>query len=158
MYGLVGVAPHTGERIREIKGRGENKPFLRLLPDPSWVAKFSSLGVPERLRKYWPGPLTLVFPSRDGGTVALRVPDSRFLRELLDAVGCALYSTSVNRAGAAPLLTVKEMRQEFEGVVDLIYDSGDLPPGPPSTLVDVTSRPCKVLRPGALVLPAADLA
>jgi L-threonylcarbamoyladenylate synthase len=158
MYGLVGVAPSTGERIRGIKGRGEEKPFLRLLPDPSWVGKFSSLAVPDRLLKYWPGPLTLIFPAREGGTVALRVPDSRFLRELLEAVGSPLYSTSVNRAGAAPLQTVEEMRREFENSVDLIFDSGDLPPGPPSTLVDVTSRPCKVLRPGALVLSPADLA
>ena len=158
MYGLVGIAPETGERIRQIKGRGEDKPFLRLLPDPSWVGKFSPLAPPARLVKYWPGPLTLVFPALEGGTVALRVPDSRFLRDLLEAVGGPLYSTSVNRAGAAPLQTVEEMRREFDDVVDLIYDSGDLPPGPPSTLVDVTSRPCKVLRPGALLLSPADLA
>jgi len=158
MYGLVGVAPETGERIRGIKGRGEDKPFLRLLPDPSWVGKFSALAPPAGLMKYWPGPLTLVFPAHEGGTVALRVPDSRFLRDLLEAVGRPLYSTSVNRAGAAPLQTVVEMRREFEDAVDLIYDAGDLPPGPASTLVDVTSRPCKVLRPGALLLSPADLA
>jgi L-threonylcarbamoyladenylate synthase len=153
----VGIAPDSGERIRGIKGRGEDKPFLQLLPDPSWVAKFSPLSAPANLLKYWPGPLTLVFPSHTGGTVALRVPDSRFLRELLEAVGSPLYSTSVNRAGAAPLLTVAAMQQEFEGVVDLIYDAGDLPPGPPSTLVDVSSRPCRVLRRGALLLAPEDL-
>src|SRR5208337_2924624 len=58
MYGLVGVAPETGERIREVKGRGAGKPFLRLLPDQSWVRKFSPLAPPARLLKYWPGPLT----------------------------------------------------------------------------------------------------
>ena len=158
MYGLVGVAPETGERIREVKGRGEDKPFLRLLPDPSWVEKFSPQPVPDRLLRYWPGPLTLVFAAHEGGTVALRVPDSQFLRELLTAVGHPLYSTSVNRAGAAPLQTVQEMRREFEESVDLIYDAGDLPPGPPSTLVDVTARPFKVLRAGALLLSPADLA
>ncbi len=158
MYGLVGIAPDSGDRIREIKGRGEDKPFLQLLPDPSWVAKFSPLAAPANLLKHWPGPLTLVFPAREGGTVALRVPDSHFLRELLEAVGRPLYSTSVNRAGAAPLQRVEEMRREFEDVVDLIYDAGDLPPGPPSTLVDVTSRPCRVLRPGALLLSPDDLA
>ena len=158
MYGLVGVAPDSGERIREIKGRGEDKPFLRLLPDPSWVVKLSPLAVPARLLRYWPGPLTLVFPAYAGGTVALRVPDSPFLRELLEAVGSPLYSTSVNRAGSAPLQTVEEMRNAFEDLVDLIYDAGDLAPGPPSTLVDVTSRPCRVLRPGALLLSAEDLA
>jgi L-threonylcarbamoyladenylate synthase len=157
MYGLVGVAPDSGERIGEIKGRGEDKPFLRLLPDPSWVAKFSPLAAPASLLRYWPGPLTLVFPAHAGGTVALRVPDSQFLRELLEAVGSPLYSTSVNRAGTAPLQTVEEMRREFEDLVDLIYDAGDLPPGTPSTLVDVTSRPCKILRPGALLLSPEDL-
>lgn len=158
MYGLVGVAPGTGDRIRRIKGRGEDKPFLRLLPDASWVGKFSPLAPPPRLLKYWPGPLTLVFPAHEGGTVALRVPDSRFLKDLLEAVGSPLFSTSVNRAGAAPLQTVEEMRREFENAVDLIYDAGDLPPASPSTLVDVSSRPFKVLRPGALLLSPADLA
>ena len=157
MYGLVGIAPETGELIREIKGRGKDKPFLRLLPDPTWVRKFSPIDPPLRLLKYWPGPLTLVFPALEGGTVALRVPDSRFLKELLAAVGSPLYSTSVNRAGEAPLRTVEEMQGVFGDAVDLIYDAGDLPPGLPSTLVDVTSRPCKVLRPGAIQIPPADL-
>jgi L-threonylcarbamoyladenylate synthase len=158
MYGLVGIAPDSGARIREIKGRGADKPFLQLLPDPSWVERFSPLSAPVKLLKYWPGPLTLVFPAHEGGTVALRVPDSWFLRDVLQAVGGPLYSTSVNRAGSSPLLTVEEMRREFDDVVDLIYDAGDLAPGPPSTLVDVTSRPCRILRPGALLLSPEELA
>jgi L-threonylcarbamoyladenylate synthase len=157
MYGLVGAVPDSEERIRSIKGRGDEKPFLQLLPDSSWVAKYSPLSTPANLRKYWPGPLTLVFPTHEGGTVAFRVPDSRFLQRLLQCVSGPLYSTSVNRAGAAPLRTVQEMRREFEGDVDLIYDAGDISPGPPSTLVDLSSRPYKVLREGALVLTPADL-
>ena len=157
MYGLVGAAPESEERIRSIKGRGEDKPFLQLLPDPSWVAKFSPLAMPANLRKYWPGPLTLVFPAHAGGTAAFRVPDSRFLQELLEAVSRPLYSTSVNRAGTAPLRTVEEMRRQFEGDVDLIYDAGDIPPGPPSTMIDLSSRPYRVLREGALVIPPDGL-
>lgn len=157
MYGLVGVAPDSEERIRSIKGRGEDKPFLQLLPDPSWVARFSPLSTPANLRKYWPGPLTLVFPTHAGGTVAFRVPDFRFLRDLLEAVGGPLYSTSVNRSGRAPLQTVEAIRREFEGDVDLIYDAGDIPPGVPSTLVDLSCRPYRVIREGALVLPPDDL-
>jgi L-threonylcarbamoyladenylate synthase len=157
MYGLVGVAPGTEGRIRVIKGRGEDKPFLQLLLDPSWVADLSPLPVPAKLLRYWPGPLTLVLPARQGGTVALRVPDSPFLHELLVAVGTSLFSTSVNRAGSPPLRTVEEMQGEFEGDVDMIYDAGDPLPGPPSTLVDVTSRPYRVLRHGALPLTPEDL-
>ena len=157
MYGMLGIAPDTESRIRQVKGRGEDKPFLRLLPDSAWVSKVSDMPVPGRLARYWPGPLTLVFPDRAGGTVALRVPDSTFLRTLLMAVGKPLFSTSVNRAGAAPLPTIDAMRREFEGDVDLIYDAGDILPGPPSTLLDVTARPFKVLRQGALRLEHDDL-
>jgi L-threonylcarbamoyladenylate synthase len=157
MYGMLGIAPDSESRIRRVKGRGEDKPFLRLLHDSAWVAKVSDMPVPERLSDYWPGPLTMVFPDRAGGTIALRVPDSHFLRTLLEAVGKPLFSTSVNRAGVAPLPTIDAMRREFEGDVDLIYDAGDILPGPPSTLVDVTARPFKVLRQGALSLGPDDL-
>ena len=62
MYGLVGVAPGTEQRIRAIKGRGEDKPFLQLLPESSWVARVSDLAAPAVLAKYWPGPSHWCFP------------------------------------------------------------------------------------------------
>jgi L-threonylcarbamoyladenylate synthase len=157
MYGLIGAAPDSEERIRRIKGRGEDKPFLQILPDQSWVARVSDMPVPPRLARYWPGPLTIVFDARAGGTVALRVPDSRFLQDLLRAVDAPLFSTSVNRAGQPPIATVEAMRRELESDVDLIYDAGPIPPGLPSTLVDITMRPFRVLREGALRLSPDDL-
>jgi L-threonylcarbamoyladenylate synthase len=158
MYGMLGIAPRSDARIRRIKGRGEEKPFLLLLAERSWAARLSDMEVPAPLAKYWPGPLTVVLSARGGGSVAVRVPDSPFLRELLKAVGEPLYSTSVNRAGGRPLATIAAMRREFETEVDLVYDAGDFVPGPPSTLVDATMSPFKVLRQGALVIAAEDLA
>jgi L-threonylcarbamoyladenylate synthase len=158
MYGLIGAAPGTEGRIRRVKGRGEDKPFLQILPDHTWVTQVSDMPVPSRLARYWPGPLTVVFAARRGGTVALRVPDSEFLRRLLYAVNVPLFSTSVNRAGQQPLLTLEAMRREFEGDVDLIYDAGPLPAGLPSTLLDITCSPFRVLRQGALRLSPDDLA
>jgi L-threonylcarbamoyladenylate synthase len=157
MYGILGIVPRTEARIRLLKGRGEDKPFLQIIPDASWTGRLTEAPVPEGLARHWPGPLTIVLPARAGGTVAVRVPDSLFLRELLIAVGEPLYSTSVNRAGTAPLVTVAEMRAEFEREVDIIYDGGDMPPGPSSTLVDATNLPARILRQGALMLTAADL-
>jgi L-threonylcarbamoyladenylate synthase len=157
MYGVLGIVPLSEPRIRRLKGRGEDKPFLQLIPDASWIDRLSDEQVPAGLARHWPGPLTVVLPARAGGTVAVRVPDSLFLRELLIAVGGPLYSTSVNRAGSAPLVTVAAMRAEFEQEVDLIYDGGDMPPGPPSTLVDATTSPARILRQGAMLLTAADL-
>jgi L-threonylcarbamoyladenylate synthase len=157
MYGLIGVVPGTEERIRRIKGRGEDKPFLQLLPDQSWVARVSDMAVPARLSRHWPGPLTMIFPDRAAGTVALRVPDSLFLRNLLLAVNAPLFSTSVNRAGQAPVASVEAMQREFEKEVDLILDAGPTPAGLPSTLLDITVRPFRVLRQGALRLSPDEL-
>jgi L-threonylcarbamoyladenylate synthase len=157
MYGLVGIAPESEARLRGVKGRGEDKPFLRLIADASWVERISDMEMPPGLSRYWPGPLTLVFPAREGGTAALRAPDNRFLQELLRALDQPLYSTSVNRAGREPLKTVAEMRRELEGDVDAIYDAGDQLPGAPSTLLDITRRPFVVLRHGAVRLPPEDL-
>jgi len=158
MYGLVGIVPGSEARIRGIKGREEGKRFLQLLAESSWVGRVADFEVPVRLLRYWPGPLTLVVPARAGGTVAVRVPDSSFLRELLDSIGAPLYSTSVNRAGNPPLRRISDIRREFGDEVDLLFDAGDLPPGRPSTVLDVTVRPFRVLRPGAVVLAPEDLA
>jgi L-threonylcarbamoyladenylate synthase len=157
MYGLIGVAPQSDARLRGVKGRGEDKPFLQLIADESWIQRISDMPMPPRLARFWPGPLTLVFPARAGGTAALRVPDNRFLRDLLYSIGQPLYSTSVNRAGSPPLQTVEEMRRELEGDVDAIYDAGDQAPGAPSTVLDITRRPFSVLREGAVLLQPDDL-
>ena len=62
IYGIVGVAPDTEQRIRAIKGRGEDKPFLQLLAERSWVSRLSEGDIPEALGRHWPGPLTVILP------------------------------------------------------------------------------------------------
>jgi L-threonylcarbamoyladenylate synthase len=157
IYGLVGSAPDTEARIRAIKGRGEDKPFLQLVADRSWVARVSPSEVPASLATHWPGPLTVILPALDGGTVAVRVPDSAFLRGILEAVGRPLLSTSVNRAGKPALWKIGEIVKEFESEVDLVIDGGDLPGVRPSTIVDATVVPYRVVRQGALELPGGKL-
>jgi L-threonylcarbamoyladenylate synthase len=157
MYGLLGLAPQAEARLRRVKGRGDGKPFLQLLAEASWIGRISEIPLPPRLARFWPGPLTLVFPARGGGTAALRVPDDRLLRDLLRALDQPLYSTSVNRSGSPPLDSVEEMRRELEGEVDAIYDAGDRAPGAPSTLLDITRRPFAILRQGAVRLEPQDL-
>ena len=158
MYGLVGVVPAADDRIRRIKGRGEDKPFLQLLADASWVGRLSHAAIPPALAAYWPGPLTLIVPLPAGGTVGVRVPASAFLTDLIKSINAPLYSTSVNRAGSPPLWKIKEICAQFESEVDLVVDAGDLPHSTPSTIVDVTAKPCRVLRQGDLKIPPADLA
>lgn len=155
IYGLVGAAPASERRIRTLKGR-EEKAFLQLIPAAEWLPRFTAAELPEPLRPYWPGPLTVIFPTSTG-TVALRVPDDRRLRALMLELDQPLYSTSVNRSGEPALWRIDDIVREFGPSVDLVVDAGDLPARLPSTILDVTRRPYRVLRQGALRLPEALL-
>jgi L-threonylcarbamoyladenylate synthase len=156
IYGIVGPAPGSEARLRELKGRGE-KSFLQLIACPQWLARFGELQLPESLAPYWPGPLTLIFPA-GRGSVALRVPADPGLRSLLERLDRPLYSTSVNRSGQPALWRIAEILEQFEASVDLVVDAGDLPGRLPSTIVDVGRRPFRILRQGALELPPEALA
>ncbi len=158
IYGLVGVAPDSEERIREIKGRGEGKAFLWLIASARWLPRFTDMALPPALAGYWPGPLTLIFPRRHGdhrggGTVALRVPRDPLLADLLRRLRRPLASTSVNRSGQVPLGRIGEIVAQFEAEVDLIVDAGDLEGRLPSTIADLSVRPWRVVRQGAVRLP-----
>ncbi len=152
IYGIVGIAGRTDARIRALKDRNEGKNFIALIPDRSWVGRLTDMPLPEALGRYWPGPLTLIFPAKTGGTVALRVPRDAFLRKLIEEIGEPLNSTSVNLQGRPSLNRMAEILPAFEARVDLIVDSGDLENRKPSTIVDLTGRPFRIIRPGALDL------
>ena len=154
IYGMVGIAPDTDAALRRIKGRGE-KSFLRLLPSADWLPRFTEASLPSVLRPYWPGALTLIFPGREapGATVALRVPDDPLLFALMEVLDRPLFSTSVNRSGEPALWRIGDILERFGDEVDLVVDAGDRPGGVPSTIVDVTARPFRVLRRGAIDLP-----
>jgi L-threonylcarbamoyladenylate synthase len=153
IYGIVGVAPASGERIRALKGR-EQKAFLQLIASAEWLNRFSDLRLPPGLSALWPGALTLIVPARDcSETVALRVPDDPLLRELLQELDRPLYSTSVNRSGEPALWRIEEIAAAFESSIELLVDAGDLEGRLPSTILDVTASPFRLLRQGALDIP-----
>lgn len=155
IYGLVGLAPDTEARIRGLKGR-EEKSFLQLIGSAQWLPRFTAAALPQSLAAYWPGPLTVIFPAR-AGTVALRVPADPLLETLLHRLDRPLFSTSVNRSGQPALFRIQEICVQFEAGVDLVVDAGDLPAKLPSTILDATRRPFRVLRAGAVTIPDALL-
>ena len=153
IYGIVGRVPDTDSAIRAAKGRGEEKPFLSLYPSAEAVKNHSSTPISPVLQKLWPGPLTLVIRTKSGNTDAVRVPADAFLIRILSQSG-PLYSTSVNLSGQAPLWRSNDIIDTFGTRVDLIVDAGDLPNQSPSTILDVTSMPYRIIRNGACRLPA----
>jgi L-threonylcarbamoyladenylate synthase len=148
-------------RIYEIKRRDDGKPLLILFADRGQLERLGVDVAPSRLERFlrlWPAPLTVVFPlrapiaaSRGSATLGVRMPADPAVRELLDAVG-PLTGTSANRSGEPPLADPDAVARELPDI-DLLVDGGPAPGGAPSTIVDATVEPPRVLRPGAFRWP-----
>ena len=153
IYGFVGRVPDSEQRIRDIKGREETKPFLQLISDTRML-RVLGFQVPQpRWLELWPGPFTFVLEGSDDRTIAFRIPEDDRLRRLLNHLDAPLYSTSVNRAKFPPMESPAEMNAEFGSEVPVIEDSGRYSGRLPSTLVDLTVHPARILRQGAGLVP-----
>jgi L-threonylcarbamoyladenylate synthase len=167
-YGL-GADPHNPAAVKklfEIKGRHADQPILLLLPDPisvrDWVAEITPQAE-KLMKRFWPGPLTLVFMAKEGvtsaltagrGTIGLRVPGNALTLQLLTYLGSALTGTSANISGERNLETAEETVAAVGSMVDLVLDGGRTAGGRPSTVVDVTSEYLKIIRVGAIPFEA----
>jgi L-threonylcarbamoyladenylate synthase len=108
-------------------------------------------------KHFWPGALTLVVPKKASlpeilsplPTVGLRMPDHPAALRLL-ALSGPLAVTSANLSGGANPLTAGDVLAQLDGRIDLILDGGKTPGGIPSTVVDCTVDPIKILRQGAI--------
>jgi len=157
IYGFVGKVPDTDILIRQIKGRGETNPFLQLISEISVLESCEVILPDSDILRLWPGPFTFVFPLRNGGSAAYRIPEDNLLRSMIRELGFPLYSTSVNRSGAPALNNPDEIEAEFGGETALVEDSGILHGRQPSTVVDLRCEPYRILRQGAGILPPSFL-
>ena len=157
IYGILGLSPETEEKINGIKGRLPEKPYIRLLDDVKTLHRVSSKKIPEGLLELLPAPLTLILRDTSGQDIGYRVPDDKRLLEILSYIKKPLFSTSVNKSGSPPLWKISDIRETFGEEVDLILDGGDLPGGMPSTVLDITNKPYRVLRQGGFIVPARFL-
>jgi L-threonylcarbamoyladenylate synthase len=145
-------------RVFEIKGRDDGKPLLVLVSSRGDLARLGIEAAPRLLDRFfgiWPAPLTVVLPlrrpiaaSRGARTLAIRVPAGEAVRRLLDRVG-PLTGTSANRSGQPPISDPDELARELGDDLELLVDGGATPGGAPSTIVDATLEPPRVLRAGA---------
>jgi L-threonylcarbamoyladenylate synthase len=163
VYGLAALATqeHAVRRVFEVKGRSLSRPLVLMVAEPDQLETWAL--VDERARRYmarwWPGPLTLVLPAREGvgppltsggrpRTIAARIPDHDAALRLLREAGDALATTSANRSGEPPALTPLETAW-VEGLA-AVLDGGRAPGGVPSTLLDVSGPEVRVLRQGPI--------
>lgn len=163
-YGLMAAVDRMEAlaRIQWLKGRDSRKPLLLLLDTPQRMAEYAK-EIPEAAaalaKAFWPGPLTILTPSvpglhpslvGSGGTVALRVEGLPVIRTLVRALGRAVTGTSANPGGQPPAVTAEEVVAYFGEAVDLVLDGGPCPGNRPSTLVEVSHPPARLIREGAI--------
>jgi L-threonylcarbamoyladenylate synthase len=169
-YGL-GACPFDADavsRVFDLKGRSTTaSPVLVLIRSradlKSLVSEFTP--VAERLMEaFWPGPLTLVFRAAPAvpavltagtGTIGVRLPAHPDTQRVLEAVGGPLTGTSANRTGDPPATTAEDVRRALGAGVDVILDGGATPGGLPSTVLDTSVTPPRLIREGRV--PSAAL-
>ena len=162
VYG-VAAWPWDDEAVRrlyEAKRRPADMPIPLLISDAGQVKRVALLpeGCRPLLNRFWPGGLTLVLTKKASVsdvisprlTVAVRMPDLALALDLIREAGGVLAVTSANISGQPSPITAQEVREQMEGRIDLILDGGPCPGGVPSTIIDCSISPPRILRHGAI--------
>ncbi len=163
-YGLGAAAldPVAVRRVFEVKGRPESRPLLVLVDSEAMVEAVAA-EVPPAARalmaRHWPGPLTLVLRARPvvpvevhagTGTIGVRLSPHPVATGLVRALGAPLTAPSANLTGAPPPTEAEAVRRAFDGRIAVVLDAGPTAGGLPSTVLDVTVDPPRVIRAGAV--------
>lgn len=166
VYGLGADARNTQavENIFTAKGRPSDNPLIVHIADMEMLDELAERVDPISMRlaeAFWPGPLTLVLPLRQGvlspmvtaglDTVAVRMPDHPVALSLIAASGCPVAAPSANRSGRPSPTLAKHVREDLDGRIAGLLDGGPTGVGLESTvaMADASGR-VHVLRPGGI--------
>jgi L-threonylcarbamoyladenylate synthase len=167
VYGIGADAASAGAvgKLVALRGREEGKPILVLVRDLEMVETVAR-EIPAAARRlatrFWPGPLTLVLPARDGlpapltagtGTIGVRAPGHALAAALVAGLGRPVTAPSANLPGKSPPRRLAEARGYFPAGVAVWVDGGTLPGGA-STVAAVEGEEVRVLRAGPITAAA----
>jgi L-threonylcarbamoyladenylate synthase len=164
VYGLGANALDANAvgRIFAAKGRPAEDPLIVHLDSAervSLAARSVSDVAHTLMRAFWPGPLTLILPKQPQipalvtsglDTVAVRVPDHPLALALIRAAGLPIAAPSANRFGHTSPTTAQHVWNDLHSRIDIILDGGPTPIGVESTVLDVSTSPPRILRPGGI--------
>ncbi|MFV0623017.1 L-threonylcarbamoyladenylate synthase [Sphingomonas sp. ac-8] len=165
VYGLAADATDAAAvaGIYAAKGRPSFNPLIVHLPDRAAAEALAVFD--EHARRladvFWPGPLTLVLPLREGApiaslvtaglpSVALRVPAHRAMQALLAATGKPLAAPSANASGGISPTRAAHVLASLDGRIPLVLDDGATERGLESTILACTDGSVRLLRPGPI--------
>jgi L-threonylcarbamoyladenylate synthase len=166
VYGLGADAtnPDAVAAIFAAKGRPASDPLIVHIADleqlASVVAETPALAL-KLAQRFWPGPLTLVLPRAEaiplnvtagGPTVGVRMPAAIVAQKLLRTAGIPVAAPSANRFMRTSPTTAAHVLADLDGRIDCVLDGGPCVVGVESTVLDLTTSPPRILRPGAVTL------
>lgn len=162
--GVLATDEAAVKRLCQIKNRPSNKPLPVIVADIETlksIVKSVPLQAETLIEKFWPGPLTIIFEAKSGlpelltggsDRIAVRIPGESAALHLAKIARLPITATSANPSGSAPARSAQEVIDYFGESVDLLIDAGETPGGKPSTIVDATVTPLRILRAGKIEL------
>jgi protein-tyrosine phosphatase len=155
VYGIAVSAelPDSVERLYRLKGRPRGKPMTVMVAEVAPVLeRCPDLSATARalMKRFWPGPLTLVLPDRDGHLTGFRLPAHSLARGLVREARVPLLVPSANPADLPAATTAEQVLAYFPDQIDLVIDAGPAEGGVSSTVVQVVGDEVEILREGAI--------
>ena len=161
VYG-IGCNPYNAnavEKIYEIKSREKIKSLPVLAYSLDTVKEIARIDTftEKIIKKYWPGPLTLILELTDkklkkslnlDNKIAVRIPDSKCTLKLLEKCGL-LVGTSANISGSPPSTDPKECLKNITNY-DVFLNGGTITSKGESTIIEIENEEIKIIRKGVL--------
>jgi protein-tyrosine phosphatase len=156
VYGIAANAeiPEALSRLLEVRQSPKEKYLTIHIHSRDELAKYINIPPSFKLRKlmekFWPGPLTIVFPTPDGKGVGVRYPNNKIACDLIRLSGVKVVAPSANLSGRPPALSAEEVLANFEGKIDFVIDGGSVRHGISSTVIRAFKPRIEILREGAI--------
>ncbi len=148
------------KKIFEAKGRAQDNPLIVHVSDINMIEKVAcDLNEVEKklVKAFMPGPFTLILKkskmisdvaSCNMDTIGVRMPSNKIINEVIRKCGFPIAAPSANISGKPSGTNVLDIKDEFDGRVNVIVDGGDSDIGIESTVVKVVDNIPVILRPG----------
>ncbi len=163
VYGLGcdGLNEKAVKRLFKVKGRPPNRPVTLHIYDISQayeVAEVNKLAK-KLMDEFFPGPLTIVLEKKacvpditSGGSnkIAIRMPANSIALKLIELSQTLVAAPSANKTGGISPTKAEDVIEEFKDEIDAVVNGGETEVGIESTVIDLTKKPARILRVGAI--------
>ncbi|MBR3673419.1 MAG: threonylcarbamoyl-AMP synthase [Clostridia bacterium] len=164
VYG-IGANAYNEEAVRkiyEVKMRPDEKPLSIMVSSIDEISKYAIISneIEEKIiKKYMPGPITIVLKKKPGvfdyissgkNTIGIRIPDNEIILKILKEAKLPIVAPSANISGKPSGIILSEILKDFDGKVDICIDGGKAKLSEPSTIVKVVDNKPVILRQGRI--------